>query len=44
MKALKEIGYSFSLDDLETFEADCFTIISNELVRLESKEAKKGFK
>jgi len=44
MKALKDIGYSFNLDDLETFEADCFTIISNELTKMESREMKKGFK
>ena len=43
-QTLSNLGYSFNPDDLETFEADCFTIIESELKRWETKEAKKGFK
>ena len=43
-EALAKLGFSFNPSDLETFEADCFTIIKNELVKWESKEVSKGFK
>jgi len=43
-KTLTSLGYSFDPSGLETFEADCFTIIESELIRLESLEMKKGAK
>lgn len=43
-KSLAQLGYSFDASDLETFEADCFTIIENELKKLETMEMKKGIK
>lgn len=38
------MGYSFDADQLETFQADCFTIIENQLQKLENAEMKKGIK
>lgn len=44
MKNLSKLGYSFNGLELETFEADCFTIIEQQLLKLESMEMKKGIK
>jgi len=41
-KTLSEIGYRFSLDDLNCFKADCFGVIANQLGKLEKQEHDKA--
>jgi len=41
-KALAEMGYTFDGEKLDNFEAQCFLILSNELINLENNKLKKG--
>jgi len=37
----KKLGFVDSFDDLDSFTADCFAIISNELAKLSDEESKQ---
>lgn len=43
-KNLAEIGYVCSMEDLESHEAEAYTLIKSEFNRLEMAEAKKNAK
>ena len=36
------MGYTFDGEKLDNFEAQCFLILSNELINLENNKLKKG--